>query len=303
MKNLIDIIWTEKYRPSSFEDLILKPEDKEYLGKVLKDTSKLPNFFFYSHKPGTGKTSTAYLIIKLLGCDKLILNASDERGIDTIRNKIDDFTKTMSLRIGVKKAVLLDEADYLTSQAQASLRNLMEETHNNAFFILTANYEEKVIEALRSRCICMNFNKPPKELITERLNKIIEIEKIESVKLEDTIKLFYPDIRKMILSLQAIKQGLVPDDTQVQFRLFLDDILKGKTEDIRKKILSEEINVGDFTNFLFNILAINKSVSLEKLGKICEVLAKMDRYLSFNINPKIVFFTYLETLKKCLTLS
>lgn len=303
MDKFKDLIWTEKYRATSFDDLVLKDKDKEYIQSLLSEPKKLPSFLFYSFKPGTDKTTTAYLIIRILECDKLILNASDERGIDTIRDKVTNFTKTMSLNPGIKRCVFLDEADYLTTQAQATLRNLIEETSNNSFFILTANAKEKIIEPLRSRTINIDFNNPPKEQIYNRLEEIASEENIELKVLDKLVELYYPDIRKMVLILQGAKQGYSLDEiliTENKFKEFFNDLKTGQYNKLKQVILDEEINIKEFMDWLFTKISESNN-SFDKLGKLCKVLINIEKYLIYGINPKIILLAYIGDIHSCLS--
>lgn len=304
MQDLKNKVWSEKYRPTDLEQLVMAQQYKNFLNQVVEEPEKSPHFLFHSFSPGTGKTSVAYLLCKLIGSDKLVLNASSDRGIDIIREKVNDFTKTKSLNVGVKKAVILDEADGLTSIAQNSLRNLMEETVSNAFFILTANHIEKIIEPLASRCVPINFNQPPKDQIKQYLSKIVNEEKIEGIKIEYIIEKFYPDIRKMVLKLQSIKQGIKIDLLE-QDQIFEDLLINIKEKNfdkIKQKVLSEEVNVKEFINFLFNQVNTLK-ISFTNIAKLCRILAEIEKYINFNINPKVIFLSYIEDLNKCLTIN
>jgi DNA polymerase III delta prime subunit len=294
---LKNLIFTEKYRPDSWEHLIINEQDKYLLVNLIKKPKEIPNLFLFSFLPGTGKTSTAYMIANLLQADKLILNASDERGIDTIREKVSSFTKSMSLNPEIKKCVILDEADYLTPQAQASLRNLMEETCANAFFILTANHENKVIEPIKSRCALINFNCPPKEQILKYLQYIVEEEKLifDELQLKELMESFYSDIRRMVLTLQMIKEGYPISkvlEFEKKFKTFLTLIKEKKLEQAKEKILSEEINVKEFIDWAF-IHATNNTMPIDKLGKFCKILANIELYSLQGVNPKAIFLAYI----------
>ena len=148
-------IWTEAYRPQVFNDVII--DKKSLIENYLKEPNTIPSFLFSSAKPGTGKTTTAKIIAKTLKCDILSLNSSDERGIDTVRDKIKAFAESMSSLEGMKRCVFMDEADRSTSTAQDALKNIIETYSDNCFFIFTCNDISKITEPIRSRCVLINF--------------------------------------------------------------------------------------------------------------------------------------------------
>ena len=204
------MILNEKYRPEEFKDIIgTNTKDiQEWVEK--KD---IPHLLFYG-KPGTGKTTTALVIGKQLYKENfksnfLELNASDERGIDIIRNKIKEFAQTRPIGTDILfKIVMLDEMDSLTYDAETALRRIMEKYHSNCRFILTANYLNKIIEPLRSRCIVLKFEQPDRNQIKDRLKFICEQEKIEHdiEALEKIVENHYPDIRKAINQVQILSR-------------------------------------------------------------------------------------------------
>jgi len=299
-----NIVWIEKYRPKILESLVIDDKYKTFLTQISKEPEKIPHLLLYSSSAGTGKTSTAYLLCHLLGSDILTLNASSDRGIDIIREQVSNFTKNKSLKIGVKKAVILDEADGLTSQAQNSLRNLMEETINNAFFILTANHIEKIIEPLVSRCVNINFNLPPKDQIKNYLLQIIKIEEVKIDNIDYIINKYYPDIRRMVLHLQSIKQGIPVEllDQRGKNENLLKLISSGDYDNAKVKIMSDEINIKEFIDYLF-IYITNSKLSFSKVGKLCEILCQMEKLINFNVKEKMVILSNLERIKQCLTLN
>jgi len=292
----------EKYRASNLDEIVLDLNSKELIFNAISE-GNMPNFFFYSHSAGTGKTSMAKIIIATLACDKLVLNASDERGIDTIREKVSGFCKSMSMIKGAKRCVFLDEADYLTSQAQASLRNLMEEVSSNAFFILTANYEDKIIDALKSRCtIQINFNSPNEEEIEARLLEICANEKIETDYIPNIIENFYPDIRSMVSSLQSIKLGKDFSSIFKELEIFktvVKEIASGKFDSVRNRIVNDGIDVPRFVKWLFK-KTVELNLSPERVSELCLILADIEKYIVQGVTPKIIFLANIVRLQKCL---
>jgi replication factor C small subunit len=141
-------LWVEKYRPDILENYVGNENLKETISKYIEQND-IQNLIFYG-PAGTGKTTLAKLLVKNINCDFIYINASDERGIETIRDKVSGFASTMSFK--PLKVVILDEADFLTIQAQASLRNVIETFSKSTRFILTCNYIERIIDPLQSRC-------------------------------------------------------------------------------------------------------------------------------------------------------
>jgi replication factor C small subunit len=193
------MIWIEKYKPTEYNEIIGLDKSVE----TVANNESLPNFLFFG-PAGTGKTTTAKMILKKRNCSYLILNASDERGIDTIREKVKAFAMTLSPN-GGKKIVLLDEADQLTKDAFASLRGIMDTYSKNCTFILTCNWVEKIIDPIKSRCVCIEFKTPDKNAILHKLLEICEKEKIgyDTNGLKNIVKATYPDIRRAIKEMES----------------------------------------------------------------------------------------------------
>lgn len=290
MNELELAIWSEKYRPHKFEDVIF--EHRDTILKFLEKPEAIPSFIFYSSRPGTGKTSTAKLISEYLECDTLILNSSDERGIDTIRDKIKMFVESLSSN-NIKRMVFCDEADGLTKQALDSLRNLMETYSDNCFFIFSCNDLGKIIEPIRSRCITINFETPNKKHILERLEYVAQQEKLD-YDMEDLISminLYYPDIRTMILQLQL--SSINNNATLVnyeQFKHTLDAIVRKDIEFVRNLVYSNNLDVLAFNKWLFRYVVDNsKKIDFTKLSKICLYLANTELQWSQGVTLDIVF--------------
>ena len=194
-------LFVEKYRPQSLEAFVGNESLKKTIGKYLEE-GNIQNLLFFG-SAGCGKTSLAKLITSQLKADVLYLNSSDERGIDAIREKIVPFASSMGL--GGTKIIILDEADYLTPTAQASLRNTIETFHQNCRFILTCNYINRIIDPLQSRCKMFNIIPPSKIEVAHHLRGILNAEEIE-YNMEDlaqVVKQYYPDLRQMLNSLQG----------------------------------------------------------------------------------------------------
>ena len=197
-------LFVEKYRPQSVDSYVGNQEFKDIVSLYIAEND-IQNLLLYG-PAGTGKTSAAKLIVNKIECDYIYINASDERGIDTIREKVVGFASTMSFK--PLKVVILDEADYLTIQSQAALRNVMEQYSRNTRFILTCNYVEKIIDPIQSRCQVVNIIPPSKKDIALHLVSILEEENIEYEKesLKDVVNTYYPDLRKMLNTIQMFSK-------------------------------------------------------------------------------------------------
>jgi replication factor C subunit 3/5 len=204
------IPWVEKYRPTHFDDIVLDPMNRQLFHNILEN-GYFPNLMFYG-PPGTGKTTTIINLIneyqlKYYGKSKgtvIHLNASDERGIDIIRNQINQFVKSKNLfEIGFK-FVILDEVDYMTKTAQQALKTLLQTCTNNVRFCLICNYISKIDETLQHEFICIRFNQLPKKEIDQFIQNIAKSENLEiGPNVVDAIQNMYQsDIRSMINFLQ-----------------------------------------------------------------------------------------------------
>lgn len=215
MKDLLDMVWSEKYRPNTLDDCVLPESTKKIFAQILED-GELPNLLFYSKNSGVGKTTIAKILAESLGYDVLEINGSSDRNIDTLRNEITSFCTAFSFN-NTRKIVLIDEADYLNpTSTQPALRNFIQEFSGACSFIFTCNYVNKLIPALRSRFsqICFDFDpidRPPIIFgMAERACWILDQEGVEYKKkvVGYYIKNNYPDFRKAINELQkASKSG------------------------------------------------------------------------------------------------
>jgi replication factor C small subunit len=194
-------LWIEKYRSQTLEQYIGNDAIKARIADCIAKND-IPHLIF-AGSAGTGKTTLAKLIVKNIQCDYLYINASDENGIDTIRERVKGFASTASFQ--PLKVVILDEADFLTQPAQAALRNLIEEYSAYTRFILTCNYVERLIEPLQSRCELHMLKPPTKGAVAKHVcTNILEIEGItyEINDIAQIVNLFYPDVRSIIKTLQ-----------------------------------------------------------------------------------------------------
>ena len=197
-------LWVEKYRSQNLDNYVGNENIKTTIGKYLQQND-IQNFLFYG-PAGTGKTTLAKLIVNNLDCDYMYINASDERGIDTIRDKVTGFASAASFKS--LKVVILDEADFITIQGQAALRNVIETYSRTTRFILTCNFVERIIDPLQSRCQVLKIVPPSKQDIAKHVAKVLEQEEV-SYTMDDIKTLvtqFYPDVRKMLNTAQLSNQ-------------------------------------------------------------------------------------------------
>ena len=247
-------LWVEKYRPRKLSEYVGNEHLKEKVSNYL-ETGDVPHLLFFG-KAGTGKTTLAKLIVNSIECDHIIINASDENNVDTVRNKVKGFASSMGFKKW--KIVILDEFDYMTPNAQAILRNLMETFSQHCRFILTCNYVEKVISPIRSRTQEFQIVPPTKKDVAVQISQILGKEdiKFQPTTLVPIIDSSYPDIRKIIntCQLNSNKGELKVDTSSIMdadIKIKVLDILKGsdskpnKWKNIRQAVADSRIQ--DFT--------------------------------------------------------
>jgi DNA polymerase III delta prime subunit len=301
-------LWIEKYRPKILDDIVLVDETRSIV-QSFKDKKEIPNLLLIGIQ-GIGKTSLAKILVNsILECQYLYINASDENGIDTIRNKVVSFAKTKSFDGGIK-VVILDEVDGISLEAQKALRNTMEEFANNTRFILTGNYKHKIIQALQSRCQELNLI-PPIEGIARRALTIL---KNENIKLSDTqkkdlivlVKKLYPDFRKIINEIQKFS---VAGELHIPQLSINNDILikiinntRIKKSNLGRKyyIENEEKFQGDYTLLLrelFNHLNETCDFTNEKSKKALLTVSEHLYRSGFVVDQEINFYSCLIALE------
>jgi DNA polymerase III delta prime subunit len=255
-KNPQHYLFTEKYRPTTLEGYIGNPIFRADLEKWIQD-GQIPNIIL-SGIAGTGKTTAAKLITENIDCDALYINASDENGIDTIREKVKTFASAASFK--PLKIIILDEADYLTVNAQSALRNIIETFSLTTRFILTCNYFERIADPIKSRLERYELNPPTKG---ELAKKCVEILTNENIKFEKNdiallINQTYPDNRQTLIKLQSFsKTGkLIITSIQSQINKVSDSLIQAlknkKFGDIRKIVI--DLDLKDYTE-LYQLLS------------------------------------------------
>ena len=250
-------LWVERYRPKDLSTYVGNKHLKLKVERFLED-GNVPHLLLYG-RAGGGKTTLAKIIVNLVDCDYLYINASDERNIDLVRDKLKTFASSIGFR--PMKIVILDEADYLNvNSAQPALRNLMETFSAHCRFILTCNYVEKIIEPIRSRCQAYKIVPPSKKEVALHVKGILEKENID-FDLDDlalVVTAGYPDLRKIINDLQRQvidsklkidKDGMLHNEFKLQFLEMIRN--KSDLRSIRKLIADS--NFSDYTE-LFRLL-------------------------------------------------
>jgi DNA polymerase III delta prime subunit len=203
MNNSEHSLWTERHRPATLDEYVgnehLKAKVTGYL-----ESGEIPHLLLYG-KPGTGKTTLARLIVNSIECDYMVINASDENNVETVRNKVKNFASSMGFK--PFKIVILDEFDYMTPNAQAILRNLMETFSKPCRVILTCNYIEKIIDPIQSRCQSFAITPPTKKDVAVQISKILDKENIkyDLKNVADIISSYYPDIRRILNTCQLLQ--------------------------------------------------------------------------------------------------
>jgi len=300
-KNIDIFIEKEPY----LEDLKILRDNWVYLDKVksLEYEKKqdvydfhIPNTHsFYANGMINHNTTLAKAIINELGCDYIAINSSDERGVDTIRDKIKDFAMTMSSKPGLKRCVFLDEFDGTTRIAQESLRTMMEEFSSNTFFILSANVLSRVIEPIQSRCVVISFGYPDKEEVKKYLQMIITNEdmKWNEEGLDRLISFNFPSIRNAVIALQDLKtqgKAVIPENIRPANEVFdkLWGYLKEKRWlDIKKEVLESTLNPRELNTYFWQKALEESNI------KLIQLTCRNEKDMVVGADPKIVFITSL----------
>ena len=280
----------EKYRSTKLEDYVGNENIKATISKYLSQND-IQNLIFYG-PPGTGKTTLAKLIVNNLNCDHLYINASDERGIETIRDKVSGFASSASFK--PLKVIILDEADFLTIQAQASLRNVIETFSRSTRFILTCNYIERIIDPLQSRCQVLKIVPPSMREVAAHIADILDNENIEWTKetLGPIVKQYYPDIRKILgtAQLSTIDSKLVLDKSILVSNNYIEQVINelktGKNWKTIRQIIADS-NINDYDE-LFKALYDNVSTyAPQSEGMVTIYINEHSYQANFRIDKEI----------------
>ena len=291
------LLWTEKYRPQTVEDCILPDRLKKPFQEYV-DQKNIPNLLL-SGGAGVGKTTVAKAMCEEIGCDYMVINGSDESGIDTFRMKIKNYASSMSLA-GGRKVIIIDEADYLNpNSTQPALRNAIEEFASNCSFIFTCNYKNRIIEPLHSRCAVIDFGLRNGEkakmasAFFKRIQSILQSEKIDSEDkvLAELVKKHFPDFRRVINELQRYSQfGSIDTGILAQIAdVSLSEIIKSLKEkdfgSVRKWVATHEVDPNTLYRKLYD--AMYESLKPQSIPQAVVILADYQYKTAFVADQEI----------------
>jgi DNA polymerase III delta prime subunit len=260
------LLWTEKYRPQTVSDCIL-PERLKTVFQEYVNQKQIPNLLL-SGGAGVGKTTIAKAMCNEIGCDYMVINGSDESGIDVFRSKIKNYASSMSLS-GGRKVIIIDEADYLNpNSTQPALRNAIEEFASNCSFIFTCNYKTRIIEPLHSRCAVIDFglkNGEKAQMASsffKRIEHVLDSEKVDYDKkvIAELIKKHFPDFRRVINELQRYSQlgkidvGILSQIGDISITQIVNHLKEKDFASVRKWAATTEIDNTTFFRKLYDSL-------------------------------------------------
>jgi len=281
MESVKHSLWVEKYRPTKLDNYIGNDHLKSKVSVYL-ESGDIPHLLLFG-RAGTGKTTLAKLLVNNIECDYLYINASDENSVDVVREKVKNFASTLGFKD--MKVIILDECDYITPNAQAALRNLMETFSKNCRFILTCNYVERIIDPIQSRCQSFQIIPPDRKQVAQHLANILNNENIQyDIKdIATIVNSGYPDIRRVIngSQRQVVNGQLVIDEntiTQNDYKTKVLEILK--TQDKKNSFqnirqLLADSKVTDFSD-LFRLMF--DTVDDWGKGHIAECILILSKY-------------------------
>lgn len=297
-------LWVEAYRPKKIEDCVLPERLKIPFQEYVK-TKTIPNMML-TGSAGVGKTTVAKALCEEIDCDYIVINGSSNRGIDMVRDTIVGYASTKSFK-GGRKVVIVDEADYLTDNAQAAFRNYIEQFSTTCSFILTCNYKEKLIEPIHSRCAVIDFQLSKEEkkkmatLFFKRIQEILKSEKVEANEavVAEIIKKYFPDFRRILNELQRyskfgkIDVGILSQLSEESVDGVIDNIKNKNFDELKKFIFGNEYESDIFYRKLFN--AIYEELTPASAAIMVQILAEYQYKRAFVADKQINDLAFLAT--------
>ena len=307
MESLKHSLWVEKYRPSSLDNYIGNDHLKSKVSVYL-ESGDIPHLLLFG-RAGTGKTTLAKLLVNNIDCDYLYINASDENSVDVVREKVKNFASTLGFKD--MKVIILDECDYITPNAQAALRNLMETFSKNCRFILTCNYVERIIDPIQSRCQSFQIIPPDRKQVAQHLANILNNENVQ-YDIKDIATIVnggYPDIRRVIngAQRQVVNGKLVIDEntiTQNDYKLQVLEILKKQDKKSSFQSIRQLLADSKVTDFSDLYKLMFDTIDDWGQGHIAECILILSKYqqsdavvVDKEINIMAMFVEIIGTIK------
>jgi replication factor C small subunit len=302
---LDNFLWVERYRPKTISDCIL-PDRMKNLFQEYVDAKEIPNLLL-DGTAGVGKTTVAKALCEEVGCDYMVINGSDENGVDTVRFKIKNYASAMSLT-GGRKVIIIDEADYLSPNAQAAFRNSIEEFSSNCSFIFTCNYKTKIIEPLHSRCAVIEFslkNNEKAKMAAQFFKRVQFILKSENIIFDDkviaeVIKKYFPDFRRVINELQryskfgSIDVGILPQINNTNIKDLVKILANRDFNSMRKWVVNNDVDYNSIYRQVYD--ALDDVLVSESIPIAIEYISEYMGRAALSNDNEINFVAFLSAL-------